>query len=72
MTDVAQTFHCATCGAERDIDDLPRVTLIVCDGRTSQPFSVLMCKLCTRTLLVVLHKDYCPGDCAEVHEFSDA
>jgi len=61
-------FHCATCGCERDLDDLPRVTLTVCTGLTSNPFTQLMCWPCVKIMVKLLHERFCPQDCEEEHE----
>jgi len=62
------TFHCATCGCERDLDDLPRATLTVCTGLTASPFTQLMCWPCVKILVKLLHERFCPQDCEEEHE----
>lgn len=63
-----QKFHCATCGCERDLDDLPRATLTVCIGITANPFTQLMCWPCIKILVKLLHERFCPQDCEEEHE----
>jgi hypothetical protein len=63
-----KTFICSCCSAERDLDDLPRVTLMVSIGIVGLPWTQLLCWQCLENLIKLLHNDYCSQDCKEQHE----
>lgn len=63
-----QTFHCATCGCERDLDDLPRATLMISAASTAHAWTQLMCWSCIKILVKLLHEQFCPQNCEEEHE----
>lgn len=69
-------FHCARCGEERPLEKLPRATLAVCAGVTTNPWSQLLCESCIREAINMLHKVFCPRDiedgfviCGEEHHY---
>lgn len=61
-------FCCAACACIRDLEDLPRATLVISAETTGHAWTQLVCWPCVKLIVAHLHRNYCPQDCEEEHE----